>query len=178
MTTSGPSNSSYVEKAVDLALSIHKRDIEERESKERESRRKGGRSGEDDDDNKLGHILVFLTGQEEIERACRLLRTAIAEDPDLALWHDQGSSSSSVPSAWVLPLFGTLPNQVSPSHIIIIIFFFLCFIPGATTSIHESAFSRSQDHLLNEHCRNIRFLPHHFSLFPYHHHLTSYCLLY
>jgi ATP-dependent RNA helicase DHX8/PRP22 len=62
MTASGPSNSSYVQAAVDVILKIHKKDEE-------------------------GHILVFLTGQDEIERACSLLRAAMKDQsqPDREL---------------------------------------------------------------------------------------------
>ena len=62
MTASGPSNSSYVQAAVDVILKIHKKDED-------------------------GHILVFLTGQDEIERACSLLRAALKDEstPDREL---------------------------------------------------------------------------------------------
>jgi ATP-dependent RNA helicase DHX8/PRP22 len=74
MTASGPSNSSYVQAAVDVVLKIHKKDED-------------------------GHILVFLTGQEEIERACSLLRTALAAEssPDRELI--------------VLPLYAALTSE-------------------------------------------------------------------
>jgi HrpA-like RNA helicase len=49
MTPTGPSNKSYVQAAVEIVMKIHMK--------------------EDD-----GHILVFLTGQDEIENACHLIR--------------------------------------------------------------------------------------------------------
>jgi ATP-dependent RNA helicase DHX8/PRP22 len=59
---------------VDVVLKIHKKDED-------------------------GHILVFLTGQEEIERACSLLRTALAAEssPDRELI--------------VLPLYAALTSE-------------------------------------------------------------------
>lgn len=55
MTASGPSNTSYVQAAVDVVLKIHRKEEE-------------------------GHILVFMTGQEEIERTCSLLTAALRAD--------------------------------------------------------------------------------------------------
>lgn len=74
MTASGPSNSSYVQAAVDVILKIHKKDED-------------------------GHILVFLTGQEEIEKACSLLRAALKAEtsPDRELI--------------VLPLYAALTSE-------------------------------------------------------------------
>ena len=74
MTASGPSNSSYVQAAVDVILKIHKKDEE-------------------------GHILVFLTGQDEIERACTLLRATMKDEssPDRELI--------------VLPLYAALTSE-------------------------------------------------------------------
>ena len=56
MTATGPANNAYVQAAVDVILQIHRKDTEG------------------------GHILVFLTGQEEIERACHLLGEAIRSE--------------------------------------------------------------------------------------------------
>lgn len=74
MTASGPSNSSYVQAAVDVILKIHKKDED-------------------------GHILVFLTGQDEIERACSLLRAALKDEsaPDRELL--------------VLPIYAALTSE-------------------------------------------------------------------
>jgi ATP-dependent RNA helicase DHX8/PRP22 len=55
MTASGPSNNSYIQSAVDVVMKIHKKDEE-------------------------GHILVFLTGQDEIDKACGLIRNTVRED--------------------------------------------------------------------------------------------------
>lgn len=75
MTANGPANNSYVQSAVDVVMKIHRKD----------------------DD---GHILVFLTGQEEIEKACALLRVALQEDPQ----DDR--------ELIILPLYAALPNDV------------------------------------------------------------------
>jgi len=57
MTASGPSNNSYIQAAVDVVMKIH-------HSKEYQE----------------GHILIFLTGQDEIEKACSLIRQAVASE--------------------------------------------------------------------------------------------------
>lgn len=49
-----------------------------------------------------GHILVFLTGQEEVEKACSLVRTAVREE-DL----EQLTQRKLV----VLPLYAALSNE-------------------------------------------------------------------
>eukprot|EP01041_Mallomonas_annulata_P006647 gene6647-13457_t len=54
MTTSGPSTNGYIQSAADVVLRIH---------------------AEEDD----GHILVFLTGQDEVERCCSLIRAGISD---------------------------------------------------------------------------------------------------
>jgi HrpA-like RNA helicase len=74
MTVSGPSNSSYVDASVEVALKIHR-------------------------DADKGHILMFLTGQEEIEKACSMLQTAVDSDP----------SCTEVYDFLILPLYASLP---------------------------------------------------------------------
>jgi HrpA-like RNA helicase len=82
MTPSGPATSAYVEAAVETALRIH-------------------RAHAPSD----GHILVFLTGQDEIERACALLRSETSGPPS-------SSSSASASSALlVIPLYGALSAE-------------------------------------------------------------------
>lgn len=54
MTANGPASPRYVEDAVDIILKIH--------------RTQGP-----------GHMLAFFTGQDEIERVCRLLSEAMAQ---------------------------------------------------------------------------------------------------
>ena len=76
-TVSGPANNAYIVAAVDCILNIHRSDEE-------------------------GHILVFLTGQEEVERACNLVRAALRED-DL----EQLTARKLV----VLPLYAALSNE-------------------------------------------------------------------
>lgn len=85
MTTTGPATSSYVEATVDVVMKIHRK-----------------HQGEEN----VGHILVFLTGQEEIERACSLIRTAVAEDDSLN--KEEGVEGGVTPLK-VLPLYASLP---------------------------------------------------------------------
>ena len=54
-TSSGPAGSAYITHAVEHILSIHRLDEE-------------------------GHVLVFVTGQEEVERACTLLKQTLQHD--------------------------------------------------------------------------------------------------
>jgi ATP-dependent RNA helicase DHX8/PRP22 len=74
MTASGPSNKSYIQSTVDVVMKIHRKDEE-------------------------GHILIFLTGEDEIEKACSLIRTACQQEdmPDRDLI--------------VLPLYSALSNE-------------------------------------------------------------------
>ena len=81
MTATGPANNAYVQAAVDVILQIHRKDTEG------------------------GHILVFLTGQEEIERACHLLGEAIrSEQRD----HKAAAVMSSHKELIVMPLYAAL----------------------------------------------------------------------
>lgn len=73
MTRYGPANRDYVEAAVDVASQIHST-------------------------QPPGHILIFLTGQDEIEKACQLLRAATHE-LELELR--------------VLPLYSALPREAA-----------------------------------------------------------------
>ncbi len=75
MTISGPNVDEYVKSAVDCAIRIHR---------------------EEED----GHILVFLTGQEDIEKACHMIREAGRED-----------RSGSIDSLIAMPLYSSLPAQ-------------------------------------------------------------------
>ena len=54
-TSSGPASSAYITHAVEHIINIHRLDEE-------------------------GHILVFVTGQEEVERACTLLKQTLQQD--------------------------------------------------------------------------------------------------
>ena len=78
MTASGPSSSAYVKSAADIVLQFHL-------SEETE------------------HILVFLTGQEEIERCCSLIRAALEE---------LGLAAPQERSLLVLPLYAALSSCV------------------------------------------------------------------
>ena len=81
MTAAGPSSSAYVEAAVDTIMKIH---------------------GNPNQDH--GHILVFLTGSDEIERACRMIRARLADAP-----HDNDVDLV------VLPLYASLPTEAQQS---------------------------------------------------------------
>lgn len=76
MTATGPATTEYVDAAVDVVMKIHNADSE-------------------------GHILVFLTGQEEIERACSVIRDGLKELTKL-------TDEAFVPMV-VLPLYAALP---------------------------------------------------------------------
>ena len=78
---SGPASSSYVDAAVDVVMKIH--------------------SKEED-----GHILVFLTGQDEIEKACAMIRSR-AQDQQSSVAHDHPDAYQLV----VLPLYASLPTE-------------------------------------------------------------------
>jgi ATP-dependent RNA helicase DHX8/PRP22 len=82
MTANGPANNTYVQSAVDVVLKIHEK--------------------QDD-----GHILVFLTGQEEIEKACLLLKQTLKEYKNLSekshLFIDR--------ELIILPLYSALSNE-------------------------------------------------------------------
>jgi ATP-dependent RNA helicase DHX8/PRP22 len=78
MTAQGPVSTGYVQGAVEVALQIH-----------------NNRESED------GHILIFLTGSEEIEDACSRLRSAATEIM-------VGSTRTQL---LVLPLYASLPPE-------------------------------------------------------------------
>lgn len=78
MTRTGPSSSAYVQSLVDVVIKIHRTQDE-------------------------GHILAFLTGQDEIDKACSLL-TAQAAD----LGGSQGEAGMDL---LVLPLYGSLSGE-------------------------------------------------------------------
>lgn len=74
MTASGPSNKSYIQSAVDVVMKIHRKDDS-------------------------GHILVFLTGEDEIEKACSLIRSGCEAE---------GMRDREL---LVLPLYSALSNE-------------------------------------------------------------------
>jgi len=83
MTRTGPSSSAYVQSLVEIALKIHRTQGE-------------------------GHILAFLTGQDEIDKACALLSSQAAQPAP-------GQQQSNPPAAsmelMVLPLYGSLTAE-------------------------------------------------------------------
>lgn len=87
MTASGPSNNSYVDSCVNTVLKIH-------QSEEK------------------GHILVFLTGSDEIEKACASLRRHLEEQ--VADMHRYGGGDGHIhphdapDSLVVVPLYASL----------------------------------------------------------------------
>jgi ATP-dependent RNA helicase DHX8/PRP22 len=84
MTAAGPSSSAYVEAAVDTVMKIHSNPNQDH-----------------------GHILVFLTGSDEIERACRMIRARLADLPR----DDYDGGVDMV----VLPLYASLPTDAQQS---------------------------------------------------------------
>ncbi|KAK7238984.1 ATP-dependent RNA helicase [Aureococcus anophagefferens] len=84
MTRFGPASRSYVGAAVDVALQLHR-------------------------SQPPGHVLVFLTGQDEIEEACANLRTEAAQIEDEAQRHGELAG----PRLLALPLYGALPADVA-----------------------------------------------------------------
>ena len=95
MTANGPSNNSYIQSAVEVVMKIH-------------------RSKENED----GHILVFLTGQDEIEKACSLIRQAVIAEQEGDEGGDQrggesrsASAASSGSILLVLPLYAALSTD-------------------------------------------------------------------
>ena len=83
MTVSGPSNmKSVLQSVVDLTLRIHCNEGE-------------------------GHILIFLTGQDEIEQVCSMIRAALAAEPG-NVYGSKGSEQA-YDSMLVLPLYSALP---------------------------------------------------------------------
>lgn len=91
MTANGPASPRYVEDAVNIILKVH--------------RTQGP-----------GHILAFFTGQDEIERVCRMLGEAIAqqrtERMDLGVGGGGGNAANEGPQELlVVPLFGALSAE-------------------------------------------------------------------
>lgn len=79
MTTSGPATNTYIQKAAEIVLRIHQ---------------------EEED----GHILVFLTGQEEIEKCCGMIREQLANESEEV-------TSQNRHTLLVLPLYAALPAE-------------------------------------------------------------------
>jgi ATP-dependent RNA helicase DHX8/PRP22 len=90
MTATGPSSNAYVASAVRTVLKIHQ-------------------SQED------GHILLFLTGQEEIEKACEMIRAAVSspEHEEDDQWNEvsQKRVTRKALKLAVIPLYASLPQQ-------------------------------------------------------------------
>lgn len=89
MTATGPASPHYVEDAVDIIRKVH--------------RSQGA-----------GHVLVFFTGQDEIERAGRLLSEAVAQekaDRRAMGIEAEGEADNSVSELVVVPLFGALSAE-------------------------------------------------------------------
>jgi ATP-dependent RNA helicase DHX8/PRP22 len=86
MTESGPANNNYIQAAVDVVLKIHRREAD-------------------------GHILVFLTGQDEIEKACQSIADALREEQEIAEKEGGKNASACDRELIVLPLYAALPND-------------------------------------------------------------------
>lgn len=103
MTANGPASPRYVEDAVEIILKVH--------------RTQGP-----------GHILTFFTGQDEIERACRLVREVIATekatreaDGGVGVPGNQDGTEEQPLELLVVPLFGALSAEAQakafrPAH--------------------------------------------------------------
>mmetsp|Transcript_21277 Transcript_21277/g.63538 ORF Transcript_21277/g.63538 Transcript_21277/m.63538 type:complete len:804 (+) Transcript_21277:257-2668(+) len=83
MTRYGPASRAYVKASVDVAVQIHR-------------------------SQPPGHVLIFLTGQDEIEEACASLRAQAAELEDGVF-----SGVRRGPAMLVLPLYGALPSEMA-----------------------------------------------------------------
>lgn len=87
MTATGPASPHYVEDAVDIIRKVH--------------RTQGP-----------GHVLAFFTGQDEIERAGRLLSEAVAQEKVDRRAMDIGEEvDNGVSELVVVPLFGALSAE-------------------------------------------------------------------
>ncbi|CAN0492661.1 unnamed protein product, partial [Ectocarpus sp. 12 AP-2014] len=87
MTATGPASPRYVEDAVDIIRKVH--------------RTQGP-----------GHVLAFFTGQDEIERASRLLSEAVAqEEIDRRAMGIEEEAEYGVSEMIVVPLFGALSAE-------------------------------------------------------------------
>lgn len=88
MTATGPASPHYVEDAVDIIRKVH--------------RTQGP-----------GHVLAFFTGQDEIERAGRLLSEAVAKEAvdRRAMGLDEEEPDNGVSELLVVPLFGALSAE-------------------------------------------------------------------
>lgn len=87
MTATGPASPHYVEDAVGIVRKVH--------------RTQGP-----------GHVLVFFTGQEEIERAGRLLSEAVAQEKkERGVLGIDGEGDNGISELVVVPLFGALSAE-------------------------------------------------------------------
>lgn len=91
MTANGPASPRYVEDAVNIILKVH--------------RTQGP-----------GHILAFFTGQDEIERVCRMLGEALAQQRTESVALGVGGGGVNEVNEWpqellVVPLFGALSAE-------------------------------------------------------------------
>lgn len=87
MTATGPASPRYVEDAVDIIRKVH--------------RTQGP-----------GHVLAFFTGQDEIERASRLLSEAVAQEKiDRRAMGIEEEADNGVSEMIVVPLFGALSAE-------------------------------------------------------------------
>ena len=94
MTRSGPASSAYVQAAAEVVLQIHAQQDE------------------------AGHVLVFLTGREDIEQACAAIRAAAADAGVLFSEHECLPATPPLPPRLsdrcflrVLPMYGALSTE-------------------------------------------------------------------
>lgn len=92
MTASGPATNAYVQAAAETALQIH-----------------------DNHDPSSGHILVFLTGQDEIDRCCRLLAEGVSSEDNERDQSQRGPRSRAdgrpIGDLLIIPLHGSLSAE-------------------------------------------------------------------
>jgi ATP-dependent RNA helicase DHX8/PRP22 len=122
MTAQGPASNGYIQNAVDVALQLHFTPADEIpiEANEKQlgsqisSSKTHATAGAGASVGAVaaevytgpGHILIFLTGAEEVEEACRRLRKAVAEAEA-----EHAASENSRPYLLVLPLYASLPLE-------------------------------------------------------------------
>ncbi|RLO04796.1 hypothetical protein DYB28_007215, partial [Aphanomyces astaci] len=99
MGKSGPL-STYIQSAVDTTLQIH---MHEPDGTSCPSIHPSSLDWESIHTSALGHILVFLTGQKEIEDACALIHKRLEQLAD--------EQRNSLPHMLVLPLYGALSSD-------------------------------------------------------------------
>jgi len=132
MTTTGPSTShtvtrrdkrgkfvsDYVWRCCEICVQIYLKQVEELRTKNdklraMEDHREDEHDKESEVSEKLGHILVFLTGQEEINQACQLVSDMIEQADNEDVEGEKGAQNNNwmVLDPIILPLYSSLPQN-------------------------------------------------------------------